>query len=133
MTSQVIYKGGLRTEATHIASGQTIITDAPIDNRGKGEAFSPTDAVATALASCMMTIMGIRAMDEGFIIDGAKAEVTKIMGSEPRRIGRIEIEITMPDQSYTDEQKAIIEDASRSCPVCKSLHLDLEKDIKVVW
>lgn len=133
MTSQVIYKGGLRTEATHLASGQTIITDAPVDNRGKGEAFSPTDTVATALASCMITIMGIKAMDDGFNIDGAKAEVQKTMGADPRRISRIEIEITMPPNSYTDEQKAIIECASQNCPVCKSLHPTLEKAIIIIW
>lgn len=133
MTSKVIYKGGLRTEATHLASGQKIITDAPIDNRGLGKAFSPTDTVATALASCMITIMGIRAMDEGFNIDGAMAEVQKTMGADPRRISKIEIEITMPPNSYTDEQKTIIKEATQNCPVCKSLHPTLERVIKIVW
>ena len=88
MTSKVIYQGGLRTQATHLRSGNTIITDAPVDNKGKGEAFSPTDLVATALASCMLTIMGIKADDMNVNIEGTTAEVEKIMGAEPRKIGR---------------------------------------------
>ena len=94
MTSKVIFKGNLRTEARHIQSGNTIITDAPTDNKGKGEAFSPTDTVASALASCILTIMGIKAKDLDIDLRGTKAQVKKIMASEPRRIEEIKIEIS---------------------------------------
>ena len=96
MTSKVIYKGALRTEATHIRSGNTIITDAPTDNKGKGEAFSPTDLVATALASCMLTIMGIKANESNINIEGASAEVKKIMATGPRRIAQVIFVINIP-------------------------------------
>ncbi len=95
MISKIEYKGELRTEAVHLMSGKTIITDAPIDNQGKGEAFSPTDLVATALGSCMMTIMGIVAEREGIILDGATAEVEKVMATNPRRIGEVKIKIKL--------------------------------------
>lgn len=132
-TSTITYQGNLRTEATHLRSGNKIITDAPVDNRGKGEAFSPTDLMATSLASCMLTIMGIRAADKGLDITGATAEMTKVMASDPRRIARIEITIKMPENNFTDKEKKIIEAASHGCPVGKSIHPDLEEVIEIIW
>lgn len=134
ITSTVKYLGELRTEATHIQSQTTIHTDAPKDNHGKGEMFSPTDLVATALASCMMSIMGIVAMKDGITpIEGTIAEVTKIMYAEPRRIGEIHIKITFPKSEYTDKEKKIYEHAAFTCPVAKSLHPDLKQVIEFVW
>ena len=132
MTSKVIYKGALRTEATHIRSGNTIITDAPTDNKGKGEAFSPTDLVATALASCMLTIMGIKANEMNINIEGASAEVKKIMAAGPRRIAQVIIVINIPIS--TDEKtKKILEKAALTCPVDKSLSDSMIRDIKFIW
>jgi uncharacterized OsmC-like protein len=133
MTSKIVYEGNLRTRATHLRSGQEIITDAPVDNQGKGEAFSPTDLVATALGSCMITIMGIRARDNGIYIEGTTCEVNKIMGSGPRRISRVELKIQLPEKPYTAEQKALLEEAARGCPVCRSLSNELEVDLQFVW
>ena len=123
------YTGELRTVATHLQSGKTIITDAPVDNQGKGEAFSPTDLLAASLGSCMITIMGIAAQTHGFNIDGTKAEITKIMASNPRRVGEIKIELYFPDIQYSAKEKKIIEAAAFSCPVYLSLHPDLIKSI----
>jgi putative redox protein len=133
MTSTVKYLGGLRTEATHLASGQVIVTDAPVDNQGRGEAFSPTDLTATSLASCALTIMGISARSHGLNIDGATANVVKIMASDPRRIARIEVRITMPPNSFTDKDKKILEAAGRTCPVLFSLGEGVEKVLDFVW
>ncbi len=133
MTSEVIYNGNLRTTATHLRSGNSIITDAPVDNHGNGEAFSPTDLMATSLASCMITIMGIKARDKNIDITGTKASVEKIMGSEPRRIAAINIIITMPPNTYTDKEKKILEGAAHGCPVGKSIHPDLDENIKFIW
>ncbi len=133
MTSTVEYLGELRTEATHLLSGQKIITDAPPDNQGRGEAFSPTDLCATSLASCMLTIMGISARNHGWNIDGAKAEVTKIMGSDPRRIARIEIRFSMPRNNYTDGQRKVLEHAARTCPVHFSISEGLEEVVEFDW
>lgn len=134
MTSEVIYQGDLRTSATHLQSGNSIETDAPTDNNGKGERFSPTDLVATALASCMLTIIGIAARNHGFNIDGTKCTVEKIMVPDPRRIGEIKIDMTFPaDQSYDDKTKAIIERAALTCPVFESLHPDCKKTINFLW
>src|SRR5687767_4886534 len=106
ITSRVKYTGELRTEGVHLQSGSTVITDAPRDNFGKGEAFSPTDLVATALASCMLSIMGIVARRENTTsIDGALAEVTKVMYQDPRRIGEVHITFTMPPNNYSDKEK----------------------------
>lgn len=123
------YTGELRTVATHLQSGKTIITDAPVDNQGKGEAFSPTDLLAASLGSCMITIMGIAAQTHGFNIDGTKAEITKIMASNPRRVGEIKIELYFPDIQYSAKEKKLIEAAAFSCPVYLSLHPDLIKSI----
>lgn len=131
-TSVVTYKGQLRTVAVHLKSGNEIITDAPTDNNGKGEAFSPTDTVATALASCMLTIMGIKAADKNIIIDNTKAEVTKTMGINPRRITKIDVIVTLPF-SFDDATKKVLEKAALTCPVYHSLHTDIEKNIVFNW
>jgi len=128
-TSRTIYLGDLRTKMLHVQSGVTITTDAPVDNQGKGEFFSPTDLVAASLASCMLTIIGIAARTHGFSIDGTEATITKVMLSGPRRIGEVKIEYYFPDISYTDKQKEIIEKAGRTCPVALSLHPDLKQSI----
>ena len=134
MTSEVIYKGDLRTAATHLQSGTVIETDAPTDNNGKGERFSPSDLVATALASCMMTIMGIAARTHGFDIDGTTCSVQKIMVANPRRIGEIKIDMRFPEgKVYDDKTKAIIERAALTCPVFESLHPDCKKTVDFLW
>ena len=133
MTSKIIYNGGLRTQAEHLRSGNKIITDAPVDNRGKGEAFSPTDLIATGLGSCILTIMGIKALDKGIDMEGATCEVNKIMASNPRRIARLEVTIQMPDRDYTDKEKKLLEAAAHHCPVGNSLHPDLEEVIMIKW
>ncbi|MBA2612860.1 MAG: OsmC family protein [Bacteroidetes bacterium] len=133
-TSLVKYVGQLRTEATHLQSGTVINTDAPKDNHGKGEAFSPTDLVATALASCMISIMGIVAMKEGFTsIDGTTGEVVKVMYPDPRRIGEIHIKITFPKNNFTDKEKSMYEHAANTCPVAKSIHPDIKQLIEFIW
>lgn len=132
--SLVNYLGELRTEATHLPSGTVINTDAPKDNHGKGEAFSPTDLVATSLASCMISIMGIVALKEGVTpVDGATAEVTKVMYAEPRRIGEIHVKITFPKNNFTDKEKKMYEHAAYTCPVAKSLHPDIKQLIEFIW
>lgn len=132
MTSKVTYLGDLRTKSIHVQSGSEIISDAPLDNNGKGEAFSPTDTVANALASCMMTIMGIKARDMNLDITNSTAEVTKIMSAEPRRIGAIEIVFEMKG---TDDEKSktILVRAGMTCPVFLSLHPEIEKRITFNW
>lgn len=128
-TARTIYRGDLRTKALHVRSGVTVTTDAPLDNQGKGEYFSPTDLVAAALASCMLTIIGIAARTHGFTIDGTEAVITKVMLSNPRRIGEVIIVFNFPDILYTEIQKEIIEKATRTCPVALSLHPDLKQNI----
>ena len=132
MTSKVTYLGDLRTASIHLQSGTEIISDAPLDNNGKGEAFSPTDTVANALASCMMTIMGIKARDLEVDLSGSIAEVTKIMNAEPRRIGAIEIDFVLKGTDDS-KQKTILERAAMTCPVFLSLHPDIEKRITFDW
>ena len=127
------YLGDLRTECVHVASGTTLITDAPVDNQGKGEAFSPTDLCATALASCAMTIIGIYGRTHDVDVTGTTIEVTKTMSSNPRRIGKIEMIFTMPDRDYTDKQKLMIERAALTCPVHLSLHPDVEQVFTFKW
>ena len=133
LTSKVIYSGDLRTNATHVKSNTSIITDAPTDNHGKGESFSPTDLVATALASCLLTIMGIRSRDMNVSIEGATAEIEKIMSSGPRRISEIVIVVTMPKNDFSDKDKIILEKAARTCPVALSIHPDTKQTIDFVW
>ncbi len=132
MTSKVVYMGGLRTECTHLRSGSTYLTDAPTDNHGKGEAFSPTDTVATGLANCMLTVMGIKARDMEVALEGSTAEVTKHMSAAPRRISRVEVDLFLP-KNVGDKDRKILERTGRTCPVMLSLHEDIEKDIRFHW
>ena len=128
-TSIVYYSGELRTESTHIQSGQKLTTDAPTDNEGKGKAFSPTDLLATSLANCMLTIMGITAQRKNINIDSTRATVEKIMGQEPRRVHEIKIDFQFPT-NYTDKEKKLLEQAALTCPVANSLSKDLIQTIK---
>jgi len=122
----------LRTVSVHIRSGNEIVTDAPVDNNGKGEAFSPTDTVATALASCMLTIMGVKANSKEINIEGASADVTKTMGVNPRRITKIDVNVKLPF-TFDNSTKEILEKAALTCPVFYSLHADIEKNITFNW
>lgn len=128
MTIETIYQGGLRSEATHLQSGTKIVTDAPTDNHGKGESFSPTDLVAAALGSCMLTIMDIAAQRLEIDLKGTRLEITKIMAADPRRIAEIKIDFYLPGD-YSDKCKTILERAADTCPVAKSLHPDLVQNI----
>jgi uncharacterized OsmC-like protein len=132
MTSKVTYLGDLRTTSTHLQSGTEILSDAPIDNNGRGEAFSPTDLVANALGSCMMTIMAIKSKDLNINLEGSTVEVTKIMQAEPRKIARIEIIMNMA-LAVDDKTKIILERTAMNCPVLLSLNPDIEKDITINW
>ena len=132
MISKVLYEGELRTQATHLQSGKTIYTDAPVDNQGKGDAFSPTDLVATSLASCMLTIMGIVARRDGILLKGAVAEVEKIMAKDPRRIGEIKIKFFFK-HTIEDKDRVKLERAARTCPVSGSLHQDLKENIDFIY
>ena len=133
MTSKVVYNGDLRTTMTHLQSGTVVITDAPTDNHGKGEAFSPTDLAATAVASCMLTTMAIACLARDYNVDGAHAEVTKVMSNTPpRRIAQVLIKIFMP-QNYTEEQKKVLEKIAHHCPISLSLHPETEEIVTFVW
>ena len=121
-TTKTKYLGDLRTEMTHVRSGSVIITDAPVDNKGRGEYFSPTDLVASALGSCIFTIMGISAREHGFSIDGGSCSITKIMTDKPRKIGEIIIVFDLTANRYTEKQKKILHIAVKTCPVALSLH-----------
>ena len=132
MTSKVTYEGNLRTTCLHLKSDNTFITDAPTDNNGKGEAFSPTDTVATGLASCMLTVMGIKARDLDVNLEGTTAEVTKTMAANPRRISKIEISLTLP-AGVNDKNKKILENTANTCPVHYSLHPDIQKEVTFNW
>ena len=123
------YLGELRTEAIHLKSANRIITDAPTDNHGKGEAFSPTDLVCASLCSCMMTIMGIRANKHGITLEGLEADVTKYMASDPRQISRIEVAFRVGHTNATDPQRAMLKDAARHCPVALSLNPAIEQNV----
>ncbi|MGN7203002.1 OsmC family protein [Pedobacter sp. SAFR-022] len=129
-TSKITYNGGLRTTSVHLQSGTEIITDAPVDNKGKGEAFSPTDLLATSLGNCMLTIIGIAAGEHGFNIDGTTCEITKIMAKEgPRRVAEIVVDFHFPANDYSDKVKAIIERSAHTCPVAYSIHPDIKKTV----
>ena len=123
------YLGELRTEAIHLKSDNRIITDAPTDNHGKGEAFSPTDLVCASLCSCMMTIMGIRANKHAITLEGLGADVTKFMSSDPRQISRIKIEFRLNHTNASDEQRAMLKDAALHCPVALSLNPEIEQEV----
>jgi len=131
-TISTTYLGGLRTEATHLQSGTKIITDAPVDNHGKGEAFSPTDLLAESLAGCMLTTMAIAGNTHGINIDGATAEVTKVMAPNPRRVAEVIVDLKFP-ADYTDKEKKILELAATTCPVHISLHPDVKRTISFGW
>lgn len=130
-TIRTTYLGDLRTEAIHVQSGNKIITDAPTDNRGKGEFFSPTDLVATALGSCILTIMGINAREQGFSIDGTIAKTTKIMASDPRKIAEVIIEFDFTNRDYTEKQKALLNTLIKASPVPRSLHEDIKQTVSL--
>ena len=121
-TAKTKYLGDLRTEIVHLRSGSVITTDAPVDNKGRGENFSPTDMVASALGSCIFTIMGIAAREHSFSIDGSTCKITKIMTESPRKIREIRIEFDFSANSYTDKQKKILEYCVKTCPVALSLN-----------
>ncbi len=131
-TSKVLYTGQLRTSNTHIKSGNSYITDAPTDNNGRGEAFSPTDTVATGLANCMLTVMGIKAQQMDGSMDDSYANVTKTMASNPRRISAIKVEMYLPAH-YSEKDRKILTNTANTCPVHYSLHPDIEKDISLHW
>ena len=128
-TSEITYLGNLRTESTHLASSSKIVTDAPVDNHGKGEAFSPTDLMSNAFGCCMLTIMGIAANTHHFNIEGTKVIITKIMQSNPRRVAEIVVEFNFPANNYSAKEKTIIEHAAKTCPVALSLHPDIKQTI----
>lgn len=133
MTSSVLYNGALRTTCTHLKSGNSFETDAPTDNHGRGERFSPTDLMATSLATCMLTVMGIKARSMGFDLDGISADVLKIMKAEPRRVGGIELTFHIPDtlKDMDEKTKTILKHTGHTCPVMQSIHPEIE--VKVDW
>ncbi len=132
-TSKVTYLGELRTEMIHNKSSTVIISDAPTDNQGKGEAFSPTDLVATVLGSCMLTIMGIKARDKKWDISNSYMDITKIMASNPRRIEAIKIEMYMNHPDLNSKEIKILEAAAKACPVAQSIHPDILQEVTFIW
>ena len=130
ITSKVIYQGDLRTTCIHERSQAEIITDAPVDNHGKGEAFSPTDLTATSLATCMLTVMGIHAKSRELGIEGSIAEVTKVMAENPRRIAEIHIDIIILNQMLNEKETHLLEHIGLNCPVAKSLHPDIKQVVR---
>lgn len=132
-TAHITYAGNLRTSATHVRSGETIITDAPVDNQGRGEAFSPTDLLSTSLACCMMTLMGIAAEARSLPLNGLKARMVKHMAADPRRVARIELHFELEGKGLDADQRLILERAARTCPVAKSLHPDLVQDVRFAY
>ena len=134
MTASIIYKGDLRCECTHLQSGILIETDAPTDNRGKGERFSPTDTLCVALATCIVTTIALKANDMNINLAGTKIDVTKHMIADPRRIGKIDIVLHFDSILHLEEKdKTILKRVGDNCPVAKSLHPDLEIDITYNW
>jgi len=133
MTSSVVYNGALRTTCTHLRSGNHFETDAPVDNNGRGERFSPTDLMATSLATCMITVMGIKARAMGFDLDGIKIDVLKIMKADPRRVSGIELTFYLTNEwnALDEKTKTILKDIGENCPVMKSIHPDIE--VKINW
>ncbi|HRH65193.1 MAG TPA: OsmC family protein [Bacteroidia bacterium] len=132
-TIRTVYTGDLRTIATHVKSQVTIITDAPPDNQGKGESFSPTDLLAASLGSCMATLMGIAARAHTINIDETHLKITKIMAANPRRVAEVQVELDMPDRTYSKKEKDILELAAKTCPVALSLHPDLKQTFRFNW
>lgn len=128
-TMRTTYTGNLRTEATHLPSGNVIITDAPVDNQGLGQAFSPTDLLCASLASCALTIMGIAARTHNIYMDGTQVRITKVMGSNPRRVAEIILEFDMVTD-YPEKEQKILEHAAKTCPVMLSLGTDVIKEMR---
>lgn len=134
MTSRIVYNGDLRTNATHLQSSTSIETDAPVDNQGKGERFSPTDLLATSLGSCMMTIMGIKARDMNIDLTGVTIDIQKHMKSDPRRVGGVDVTFHFPSSLVLQEkEKTILQNAALTCPVAKSIHPDIEQNVVFNW
>lgn len=134
MTTEIVYKGALRSEATHLQSGTIIETDAPTDNKGKGEKFSPSDLLAAALGSCIITTIGIKTETWEVNLTHTRLEVTKIMSGEPRRVGEILVDIYLPANVQLEEQqKKILEKIAHACPVARSLHADLKQTVQFHW
>lgn len=127
------YLGNLRCEAEHLDSGSKIMTVAPKDNNGDGSLFSPTDLFATSLGCCMLTIIGMTARTHGFSIDGTTITTEKIMGTNPRRVVELRLDIEMPKNGYDDKQKALIENSARTCPVANSISPEINKVINFIW
>jgi putative redox protein len=132
-TSTVLYSGELRTVATHTRSGINIITDAPPDNQGKGEAFSPSDLLSTSLLSCMMTVMGILAERKGWILDGMEGTVVKIMADNPRRVSEIQVKLSIPTRDLSEKDQEMLLHTALTCPVAKSLHPDIKQDVSLLF
>jgi uncharacterized OsmC-like protein len=132
MTASIIYEGNLRCEAEHLQSGSVMETDAPTDNRGKGERFSPTDLLCVSLATCMLTTMGIKAADMNVDMAGSKAEVTKHMAGDPRRVAKIEVAVSLPSKTG-EKERLILERSGNNCPVAKSVHPDIELALTYQW
>ena len=132
MTASITYQGNLRCEAVHLQSSSTIETDAPTDNRGKGERFSPTDLLCVSLATCMITTMGIKAADMNVDLTNSKADVQKHMASDPRRVAKIEVTIFLP-KKINEKERLILEKTGNNCPVAKSIHPDIELVLKYKW
>ncbi|MBX9785170.1 MAG: OsmC family protein [Chitinophagaceae bacterium] len=134
MTSEIVYKGDLRTLATHLHSGNSIETDAPLDNQGKAERFSPTDLLATSLGCCMVTIMGIKARDMNIDLSGVKIDIQKHMKPDPRRVAGVDVHFYFPSTLVLDDkERTILKNAALSCPVAKSLHPDIEQNVVFNW
>ena len=127
------YLGELRVSSTHLASDTEIITDAPVDNNGKGESFSPTDLVATALGTCMITVMGIYAEKNGILMPNVYSRTNKVMSSHPRKISKLKIEIIFDDNRLSNEQKQSLKEVALNCPVAKSLHPDIQQEIEFIF
>ncbi|MCM1040913.1 MAG: OsmC family protein [Bacteroides sp.] len=132
-TMKATYKGGLRVECEHSASGTVLITDAPVDNKGQGRSFSPTDLLATSLGACLLTIMGIYADTIGVDITGAEAEITKTMGAAPRHVAELDVRVKMPAKGYSQEEKTKLERAGLTCPVHNTLKGNVVMNIRFDW
>ncbi|MCU0389267.1 MAG: OsmC family protein [Chitinophagaceae bacterium] len=134
MTASIIYNGALRCTSVHLQSGTQIETDAPTDNRGKGERFSPTDLTATSLGLCLITTVGIKAMDMGISIEGSEVDVTKHMSKEPpRRIVQIDVQVRLKAENVSEKDKQILENTGNTCPVARSLHPEITQNITYQW
>ncbi len=133
MTASIVYQGDLRCKATHLQSGTEIETDAPTDNQGKGEKFSPTDTLCVSLATCIITTLALKARSLNLELKDTKMEVTKHMLKDPRRVGQIDVSIFFPELEISEEQKLTLQETGNNCPVAKSLHPDLKLNIQYNW